>query len=240
MMNTELTSLLEQGMNSVWAMVGMLVQLLIIAFAVVSYVLRSVGMYTIAKRRQTGCAWMAWLPLLNHFLLGGISDQYRQAVKGKKGKLRWWLLALAILWSVCFIVFLVCVVMLALQVVFGVLTLGLIFLDKDYAAAFEQTLNIAMFLPWVVTAAGIPLAVVRYVALHNLYASCNPEHKGMLLVLNIIFGVTEPFFIFFNRKKDRGMPCKTETPISQPLPPEMVGARTEEPAEEPAETASEE
>ena len=52
MMNTELTSLLEQGMNSVWAMVGMLVQLLIIAFAVVSYVLRSVGMDGVAAATE--------------------------------------------------------------------------------------------------------------------------------------------------------------------------------------------
>ena len=123
---------------------------------------------------------------------------------------------------------------IALMMVVAVIALGLF---AVHAAAIQRS---SFFAICSCTAAGILLAVVRYVALHNLYASCNPEHKGMLLVLNIIFGVTEPFFIFFNRKKDQGMPCKTETPISQPLPPEMAGARTEEPAEEPAETASEE
>ena len=54
--------------------------------------------------------------------------------------------------------------------------------------------------------AGIAKAVVYYMAMYDLYTSCSPENNVLFLVLSIVFRVTEPFFIFFNRNHDMGMP----------------------------------
>ena len=52
----------------------------------------------------------------------------------------------------------------------------------------------------------IAKAIIYYMAMYDLYCSCNPENSALFLVLSIIFRVTEPFFVFFNRNNDKGMP----------------------------------
>ena len=49
-------------------------------------------------------------------------------------------------------------------------------------------------------------AIIYYMAMYDLYTSCAPENNGLFLALSIIIKVTEPFFIFFNRNNDKGMP----------------------------------
>ena len=64
----------------------------------------------------------------------------------------------------------------------------------------------------------IAVIVVRYIAMYDLYTSCNPQNNVLFLVLSIFFSVTEPFFVFFNRKKDGGMPPRRQQP--QYIPPQ--------------------
>ena len=72
---------------------------------------------------------------------------------------------------------------------------------------------------------GLELAsfVFWQISLYDLYTSCNPKHNVLFLVLGIIFGVAIPYFIFFNRNKELGMPPrKTENRESQDYDPEML------------------
>ena len=62
-----------------------------------AYVFSSLAIYTIAQRRGIRHAWMAWIPMLNVWILGSISDQYRYVVKGQIKSKRKVLLALNIL-----------------------------------------------------------------------------------------------------------------------------------------------
>ena len=48
--------------------------LAVIAFALVTYVLQSVGLYTMAKRRGIQNPWLAWIPIGNRWLLGALAD----------------------------------------------------------------------------------------------------------------------------------------------------------------------
>ncbi len=74
----------------------------------------------------------------------------------------------------------------------------------------------------------VVLAVFRYMALYDLYLSFDPENAVLFLVLSIIFAVTEPFFIFFNRQKDRGMP-----PRAPQQPQQIPTQQAQEPWENP-------
>ena len=53
------------------------------AFGILLYVFLSIGMYSIAKHRGIHKAWFAWFPVLRMWLLGCISDQYREVAKGQ-------------------------------------------------------------------------------------------------------------------------------------------------------------
>jgi len=57
----------------------------------------------------------------------------------------------------------------------------------------------------------IAYTIIRYMALYDVYNSLDPKNSVMYLVLGILFGVTEPFFLFFNRNKDEGMPPRKQT-----------------------------
>ena len=52
----------------------------------------------------------------------------------------------------------------------------------------------------------IALMVFQWMSLYDLYSSCIPKHNVLFLILSIFISATRPFFIFFNREKDEGMP----------------------------------
>ena len=54
-----------------------------LGFGVALYVLRALGVHAIAKNRELKHGWFAWIPVLDQYLLGCISDQYQYVVKGK-------------------------------------------------------------------------------------------------------------------------------------------------------------
>ena len=70
---------------------------------------------------------------------------------------------------------------------------------------------LAVVLP--LAAVTIALCVIRYMALYDVYRSLDPANAVLYLVLSILFSPTEPFFLFFNREKDQGMPPRKQRPV---------------------------
>lgn len=65
----------------------------------------------------------------------------------------------------------------------------------------------------------IILAVFQYIALYDLYHSADPNNAVLYLILSIFFNITIYFFLFFNRKKDLGMPPRKQPePVQIPQP----------------------
>lgn len=194
--------------------------LLIFGLNIAAYVLRSLGVYTIADRRGIKCPWMAWVPVVDYYLLGCISDQYQYVVKGKVKNKRKMLLGLNIGLAVTCTAFFV---------FFGV-AFGEIFESTFYgygmteAEMMEDVLGpmigmVVTMIPMMILS--ITVLVFRYMAMYDLYTSCSPQNNVLFLVLSIVFNVTEPFFIFFNRKKDDGMPPRKPEPQNY-APPQIV------------------
>ena len=63
---------------------------------------------------------------------------------------------------------------------------------------------------------GIAVAIIYYMALYDIYKSMDPANCVLFLVLSILFGVTQPFFLFFNRNKELGMPPRKQNPAFAP------------------------
>ena len=179
-------------------------------FRIAAYVLTALALYTIAKRRCINHPWLAWVPVANLWLLGSLSDQYRYVVKGQVKSKRRVLLLLKIL-SVGLTISL-----LAMAVAVGV---------KGYQSAMygvrgDRILSELMGPLLAMGGIGLPLAavtvasaVIRYMALYDIYTSCDPDNNVLFTVLSILFHVTQPFFLFFSRTKDEGMPPRREDPV---------------------------
>ena len=68
---------------------GMIVVWLIaIGIGIAIYVLGSLGLYTIAKRRYINNPWLAWIPIGNYWIAGCLADQQRLGMEENDKKLR--------------------------------------------------------------------------------------------------------------------------------------------------------
>ena len=198
---------LFEGLGAGFAAFYTIYSLLVSAFGIATYVLRALGLYTIAKRRGINHPWMGWVPVLDLWVLGCISDQYQYVVKGKDKNKRKWLLGLNIALAVVYIVFFVFCGIAVAGVVTG--TTGGLREEQLLTALMGPATGLLICLiPLVIIA--IAVAVIRYVAFYDLYTSCNPQNNVLFLVLSIFFSVTEPFFVFFIRNKDEGMPPRRQ------------------------------
>ena len=174
-------------------------------FALACWIMRTVSLHKIAKRRGISNAWLAWIPIGNQWILGSIADQYQHLVKGKVTSRRKVLLALNV---VCFVVGIAYFLMV---IVLGVMA-GI---EGDM-----ETLPLVLIIPYLLLiGTGITTMVFYHICNYDLYHSCNPNNAVAFLVLGIIFSVCEPFFYMSCRKKDLGMIVPEPTPAPVPTEP---------------------
>ena len=184
-------------------------------FNIAAYVLTSMAIYTVSRRRGLSKPWLAWVPVVNCWLLGSLSDQYQYVVKGKNTSRRKWLLVLNILKNLL----VAGIFIYAIVAVGSALNAGIIggFGKNgvmDMIAPVLTLLSVA--LPFAGITIG--LCIIRYIALYDVYRSLDPQNAVLYLVLSILFSPTEPFFLFFNREKDQGMPPRKKKADTPPEP----------------------
>ena len=186
-------------------------------FRIASFVLTALALYTIAKRRCISHPWLAWVPVANLWLLGSLSDQYRYVVKGQIKSRRKALVWLKLI-SICLSISVSALALAAAVKGFRLSGYG------NFNGRILEELLVPLI--WMAVIA-LPLAavsvtriVIYYMALYDVYTSCDPENNVLFTVLSVFFHVTKPFFLFFNRNKDLGMPPRREQPQYQPEPEE--------------------
>lgn len=191
--------------------------------SIAAYVLTALALYTVAQRRGLNRPWLAWIPVVNCWIIGSLSDQYRYVVKNEIRSKRKVLLTLNILTSAFGFAMAVIAIVMAVGAVSGAM----------YGASEEAMLETVMgpvvgILGLCLPLAGVAIAfaVVRYMALYDIYKSMDPSNCVLFLVLSILIGITEPFFLFFNRNKDGGMPPRRQE--SAYVPRESVYVPAEE------------
>ncbi len=184
------------------------------ALSIVIYVLKALALYTIAKRRGIHNPWLAWIPVVDLWIIGSISDQYRYVVKGEYKSKRKTLLVMNIF----------CAVLYVLMLVFLILLLVAVFSELALSGDFYDEMPMHLIKPLIGMSCaamlylGMVLAttIVRYVAMYDVYTSLDPANGTLYLVLSILFSITEPFFLFCNRNRDDGMPPRREEPVYMP------------------------
>lgn len=217
----------DEGIMSV--IMGLLSSLPSGLFAIAGYVLTSLALYTLAKRRGINNPWLSWVPVANCWIIGSLSDQYRYVVKGEEKSKRKSLLIL----NIINMVLAAGIFVLAVSVIFGIIE------NSMYGSYTQEDLLEDVIGPVIgvlglcIPLIGVSIAsvVIRYMALYDIYTSMDPGNNVLFLVLSIIFGVTEPFFLFFNRNKDLGMPPKRQE--YSYAPPQEPQWQPPQPQEEP-------
>ena len=202
-MSYDFTYFLQDYLDSGVFLMNLITNSVSSLWGIAMYVLTSLGLYTIAKRRAIRNAWLAWIPVVNCWIIGCISDQYRYVVKGQMKSRRKSLLTLSVIQLALGLAF---VVALIVTVICGINT-SMSYMG--YSRIMESIMvpaivTLGLLLP--MAGVGIAKLIIYYMAMYDLYTSCAPENNVVFLVLSILFRVTEPFFIFFNRNNDKGMP----------------------------------
>ena len=137
--------------------VMMVVYLLGFGISIAAYVLQSLGYYTIAQRRGIKHPWMAWVPLLNLWILGSISDQYRYVARGQIRNRRKVLLGVAIGMAVCCVALFAAYIVMMFNMLSNIDMINTMVTEQMLSAMTGSfvTLGIVGFVSWVLTNSGL-------------------------------------------------------------------------------------
>lgn len=206
------------------------------------YILEAWALYTIAQRRCIKKPWLAWIPLVNVWILGSVSDQYRYVVKKEVKNKRKALLGLNIALAALLAVMVIAIIWLIGSLLMMGFSMDRISGDILASGDHEVVMNlladklVALALLCVFSLAFLVLVIVHtvyyYMALYDVFCSCEPKNSTMYLVLSLVGNVVVEgaycIFLILCKDKDLGMPPRKPEPV-----PEI--AEEQEPWEKPEE-----
>ena len=188
--------------------------------SVVGYILLSLGLYAIAKRRGISKPWLAWVPFGQSWMLGCVSDQFQYVALGReksKRKLLLWLELGATAVGIVAVGFL-------LKAVLGYVMMeqrpsgfwpvnGLQMSEEE----IMSNMMIGGCAALVMSGLAITFAVFKFMALYDLYRSCDPMKAGAFTALSVFLGaIVTGIFVMVCRDKDLGMPPRRDqTPFGE-------------------------
>lgn len=194
---------------------------------VLVYVLQALALYAIAERREIKKPWLAWIPVVNVWILGSVSDQYQYVVKGQVKNKRKVLLGLNIAIAVIVSVILSVAIWLVVDLV------RIAFDMPTYADVKEMLVSNLMYyfgsnivllallsiLAISLTVLAVMQTVYFYMALYDVFRSCDPKNSTLYIVLSLVgnFMVEGVYCIFLMlcKDKDLGMPPRKPEPIPE-------------------------
>lgn len=201
------------GISSIMSLLSSIPGMLI---SLGTYIATALALYTIANRRGISKPWLAWVPVVNVWTLGAIADHYRLACGTKKNRRKVLLgtnIAMQVLAGI--------VLVLAIGMIVSLVLSGA--LDAEY---LPDDVMLSMFgylggmlvamLPMMVLA--VIFAVFYYIALYEVYKSCDSGNAVLYLVLSIFISICQPVFLVICRNKDDGMPKPQPEIVVEAIP----------------------
>ena len=172
----------------------MLFYVVMIGLAVAEYILGALACQTIARRRGIKNPWFAWIPVMNVWQIGCISDQYRYQKTGVDRNLRKKLMWLMIITYICIMPMYMAEMFMTMAPEMGM---------GDEVVAISAIVTLVLCIPVLVVA--IIGSVYQYMAVFDIFRSCDPDKATLYLILSIIFPMLYPIFLFLLRNKDLGL-----------------------------------
>lgn len=211
----------------------LLVYLAILGIGIITYVLQSLAMYTIADRRRIPNAWLAWLPFGNVWILGSIVD-HQEGQRGVDRKWRRLLLTLSLVFSIGYVLIYV-----------GMLAVGAwTALSGDLAVGGEEVFGLVFGVVWIVLLAfivlmvvGMAFSILQYICIYKLYEELVPEKAIKYFLISLLVPLGQAICLTKCKNSTVGVPqpAMTYAPAMryQPVVPEtpVIPAVPEVPTE---------
>ena len=195
---------------AIFGVIGV-ITLIAMAWAVVDYVLSSIAFFTVARRRRISNAWMAWVPILRFWALGGICDHY-DSTRGFKRSWRKILLTLTIVVVGCGVIF-------EIVTIAQTVSLTLTYEYSNYVDVFTVIGSLAgvyaMLIVMIIVASA--LSVCQMICQFKFFESCRPDDAVKFLLLSLLVPFASPFCLFSCRNYDLGLPQQPD--VNEQLPP---------------------
>ena len=207
------------------------------------YILQALALYTIAQRRGINKPWLAWIPVVHVWILGSISDQYQYVVKKQVKNKRKVLLGLNIAMAALIVLLIVAIVWLIVALIMTGVSMELFSggnmpgsnLDAVALDALADEIGVLLLICVLV----LPLLVLSimqtvyfYMAMYDVFRSCEPKNSTMYLVLSLVGNVVVSgaycIFLMLCKDKDLGMPPRKTEVVTPPEIPEEAPVTTEE------------
>lgn len=210
---------------AVFALVYFVILAIALTFGIVSYVLRSISLFKIGKRRGVRLYGLAWVPVASSWVSGSIADIHDRKL-GRDYKWRHFLLWSSVIVFVCA----VAVISIYADLIVKMIAIA------DYLTEAQMD-NMAIkyvsrLIPFAIVASLISAVttVFMYICMYKFFESCRPRFTMLYLILSIIIPVTHPFFVFACRNWDDGV--KLGTAPEQPRIPEEAQPPEQSPFDE--------
>ena len=177
---------------TVGTIIGLVIfYLAVLGLGLASYILSSLALYTMAKRRRISKPWLSWIPVANLWIIGCLTDDYDDLKTGIKRKWRSVLLTLSIIVIGSVIVMYIPILLFALS------------LDQYYYAISTLFLILSYILTLILMVAAITLEVVTDICLFKIFEWAKPEKAVKYLLLSLLIPLAEAICL---------MKCKDEIP----------------------------
>lgn len=184
---------------------------LILAFGILSYVLCSLSLFQVGKRRGVRLYGLAWVPVASAWVLGGIADIYDGRSR-LHHKWRHVLLWLAVILAVCGAVWMAFYGYIVVEMLQGA---SMSAVDADAMAEamlndMEDWIFVIIAVVNILSLASVAYIACRYICIYKFFESCRPHSTITFLLLSLILSVTFPFCMFACRNWDNGVNGKRQ------------------------------
>ena len=175
------------------------VYLVILGIGIASYILQSLALHTLSKRRGIANPWLAWLPFGNYWIIGSLARDYDR----QKGIHRRWDTTLLILSLVGFALFLVAYIALIVFVIVNAVN------NDIYAEAYNEVFISNMFgsllvfyvLLIVALVGMMALQALVYVCIYKIFESTVPQESLKYFLIYLLVPFAAPICLFICRNK---------------------------------------
>ena len=220
----------------VWVlMIYAIVMLVVGIFSLASYIIKGIGMYTIAKRQGQENPWLAFVPFARTYLHGELAGEI--ALKEKKIKSPGiWLLAMPFVYGAVFSAFYVVIMVFGIGIV---MKMGIGYGNYGFSFGTGGIMGMIVFLLILIVVSVVYEAVYKVLGIlvnRQIYRSFTSDNMSIAhAVLSAIVPLYESIcmFVMRNRPYNPGMEPQIKAPYEQSVqePQDAMWKPVEEPGQ---------
>lgn len=171
-----------------------------LSICLVLYILRAIGIYTMAKNNDISKPWIAFVPVINSFNLGKIAEKYKKNYGSKSASFS----LLLLIFNLFKLVLVFLIFVLGFNAVSTILGFAQTAIENNTEMTLDMFVSVVPVIICYVALFGFSLAfaITKFIALWRIYSLYDNKNAVLYTVLSILFNFLDPIFIFILRNKN--------------------------------------